>query len=135
MTVRLINPHNVSFAGESLPGCCEARVLVRPTRVRRGRDDGKRFDSHVEVNAPIYVIEIDCLDVLAATGVTPGQSGALSFTVDEADGSGSISVSAANAVMIGQRTRFRNQADGLSVTTLRFECRSASGSSAPVSIS
>ena len=135
MTVRLVNPHNVSFAGEDLPGCREARLLVRPAQIRREHSDGKRFEDHVEVNAPIYVIEIDCLDVPAATDVTPGQSGALSFTVDEADGSGSISVSASSTIMVAQRTRFRNQADGLSVTTLRFECRSISGTSVPVSIS
>ncbi len=135
MTVRLVNPHSVSFAGENLPGCREARLLVKPAGVRREHDDGKRFDSHVEVNTPIYVIEIDCLDVPAATDVTPGQSGALSFTVDETDGSGSISVSASSAVMVAQRTRFRNQADGLSVTTLCLECRSISGTSVPVSIS
>ena len=135
MTVRLVNPHEVSFAGGSLPGCREARLLVNPAKVREGRDDGDRFDSAIEVETPRHVIEIDCEDVPAATGLSVGQSGALSFTVDKADGSGSVSVSAANAVLVRQETRFRNHADGLSVTTLRFECRSSSGSSIPVSIS
>ena len=134
MTVRLINPQEVTFKGESLPGCREARLLVRPTRVERGRNDGDRYDNAVEVRSPATVIEVDCLDVPTAAGLTVGESGSLSFTVEKADGSGSVSVSASSAALVGQRTRFRNETDGFSVTTLRFACRSATGNSAPVSI-
>lgn len=135
MTTRLINPHDVTFKGESLPGCREARLLVRPAHVERGRNDGDRYDSAVEVRGPGYVIELDCLDVPTAAALTPGESGTLSFTVEKANGSGSVGVSAPSAVLVGQKTRFRNETDGYSVTTLTFACRSATGTSAPVSIS
>jgi hypothetical protein len=108
---------------------------VKPKGVRSACGDGERFESSVEVEPASYVIEMDCEEVSAAWGVQPGQSGVLSFTVDKADGSGTVSVSAANAVAAGQRTRFRNEAKGLSVTTLRFVCRSGTGNSSPVSIS
>ena len=135
MTVRLINPHEVSFGEADLPGCSEARLVVRPLRVRRNRNDGDRYESYVEVEGRRYVIEVDCQDVPAATSLTTGQEDSLSFAADKADGSGSVSVTAANAVLVRQQTHFRNEAKGLSMTTLEFECRSSSGSSVPVSIS
>ena len=91
--------------------------------------------SHVEVETPSYAIEIDCEDVSAAMGVTAGSSGALSFAVEKADVSGTMSVSAANAVVTGQKTRFRNEAEGLSVTTVKFLCRSTTGNTPPISVS
>jgi len=135
VTVRLINPHEVTFAGSALPGCREARLIVKPGDLREERGDGECYDSHVEVEHPSTILEIDCEDVEAAVQVTPGTSGALSFTVEKADGSGTVSVSAGSAVAAGHSTRFRNEAEGVSVTTLRFVCRSASGVSKPVSIS
>ena len=135
MTVRLINPQGVSFAGKSLPGCREARLTVKPRGLRTERGDEERYSSYVEVESTRYEMEIDCEDVGAAVAVSPGESGALSFAVEKADGSGTVGVSAGNAVAAGHRTRFRNGAEGVSVTTLRFVCRSGSGSTEPVSIS
>jgi len=135
VAVRLVNPHEVSFGGTSIPGCREARLGVRALRVERGGDDGDRYESYVEVDTPRYVIEVDCVDVPAAVGLVVGASGSLSFTVEKADGSGTMTVSAGSAVLAGQKTRFQNEAEGVSVTTLKFVCRSSSGSSAPVSMS
>jgi len=130
----MVNPHDVSFGGKALPGCREARLTVKPRGMQGSSGDGERFERYVEMGPASYVMEIDCEDVNASTTVTPGESGTLSFAVDKADGSGTVNVSALNAVAAGHRTRFRNEAEGLSVTTLRFVCRSGSGNSEPVTI-
>ena len=133
VTVRMVNPHEVSFAGEGLSGCREARLTVRPRRVRGSAGDGQRYETHVEVEGPRHVIEIDSEDAGAAK-VGLGDRGALSFEVEKADGSGTVSVSAGNAVVVGQKTRFLNETEGVSVTTVRFLCQLGWDGSEPVSI-
>ena len=135
MIVRMMNPGEVSFAGHTLAGCREARLVVGSRGLAGDCGDDERFESYVEVRTPRYVMEVDCEDVCAAVALTPGDSGALSFTVEKADGSGTVRVSAVNAVAIGHKTRFRNEAEGVSVTTVRFLCRSGTGTTEPVSIS
>ena len=134
MTVRLVNPQDVSFAGTSLPGCREVRLITAARGLRWDAGDGEIHESHVEASRPRHFVEIVCEDVVSALGVTAGARGALSFKVAQADGSGTVSVSTASAVATGGRTRFRNEAAGVSVTTLRFVCRSVDGVSSPISI-
>ena len=135
MSVRFVNPHNVSHGAASIAKCREAKVSSRCAEVRQLIGDDAVFPEAAAGFEPHGEIEIVTEDVAAALSIVPGTKATLTFDVGDGEGGGDKTVTGVNAVYLGPAEDFGEPKAGPGVATMHFVCWSSTGSSNPISMS
>ena len=135
MSVRFLNPHNVSHGAASIAKCREATVRSRCAEVRELIGDDAVFPQAAAGLAPHCDVEIVTEDVSAALSIVPGTKATLSFDVADAEGGDDKTVTALNAVYLGPSEEFAGAKKGPALAMMHFVCWSSTGSTNPISMS
>ncbi|HUW57948.1 MAG TPA: hypothetical protein VMZ92_15005 [Planctomycetota bacterium] len=134
MSVRFLNPHNVSHGEESISKCRQASVRSRFTEVRTLFGDASPFPERSAGFQPVCEIDVVTEDVVKALSIAPGTTAALSFDVADAEGGDDKTVTGANAVYMGPVEDVGRDKSGPATATMHFVCYSSDGSTNPISI-
>ena len=81
MSIRFLNPHNVTHGETSIAKCREASVSNRLSDVRRLAGDAERYPATTVGFQPASEISIVTEDVAQALSIAPGTQATLSFDV------------------------------------------------------
>ena len=135
MSVRFLNPHNVTHGTKAITKCREVSVGARLGEVKDLFGDGEAFAKHAAGFRPACEVTLVTEDVAAALSIAPGTAAALTFDVADAEGGSDKTVTASNAVCMGPTEDFGGGKFGPGSANLRFLCTSPDGSTNPISIS
>ncbi|HUU42666.1 MAG TPA: hypothetical protein VMX57_02745 [Planctomycetota bacterium] len=134
MSIRFLNPHNVTHGEAGIAKCREASVRSRAGDVRRLSADAKPFPVRTVALQPVSEITLVTEDVVQALAIAPGTTATLSFDVSAADGSADKTVTATNAVYLGPAEDLGGAKSGPGVASMQFVCHSSDGNTNPISI-
>jgi hypothetical protein len=132
MSVRFLNPKNVTHGTQVIAKVREVRVESRMTDVRRYFGDGSAFAKLAAAFRPAVEIELVCEDAGAALAISPGATATLSFQVVDAETGATKTVAATNATYVGPSGHFGGPKQGPAVATMPFACWSSTGAN-PIS--
>ncbi len=133
MSMRFLNPKNVTHGAQAIAKVREVRVEARMTDVRRYFGDGAAFAKRAAAFRPAVEIAVVTEDVTQALSISPGATAALSFQVVDAETGATKTIGAANATYVGPSEEFAGAKSGPGVATMPFACWSASGGN-PITI-
>ncbi len=133
MSVRFLNPKNVTFGAQAIAKVSEARVDARATEVRQYFGDGSPYPKRTAAFQPAVEITLVAEDVTQALALSPGATAALSFQVTDAETGATKTISAATATYVGPSGDFGGSKRGPATATLPFACWSMSGGN-PITI-
>ena len=134
MSIRFLNPHNVSHGETTIAACREASVRNRLTDVRRLAGDASAFPERAVGFQPASEITLTTEDVETALTIAPGTTATLRFDAAAADGSSDKTVTATNAVYLGPAEDLGDVKSGPGVARMQFVCYSSDGSTNPISV-
>ena len=134
MSVRFLNPHNVTHGVNAIANCREVSVSNRLADVRRLVGDANVFPERVAGFQPASEVTLVTEDVAQALSIAPGTSATLSFDVKAADGGADKTVTGVNAVYLGPVENMGDAKFGPGVATMQFVCYSSDGTTNPISI-
>lgn len=134
MSVRFLNPHNVSHGETSISKCREASVQSRFAEVKNLFGDGSAYPERSAGFQPVCEIDIVTEDIVQALSIAPGTSASLSFDVADAEGGSDKTITGANAVYMGPVENLGDVKSGPGTATMHFVCYSSDGSTNPISI-
>jgi len=134
MSVRFLNPHDVTHGSQGIANCRLARIRVRFTEVKSLFGDAKAFAMRAAGFEPVAEIEIVTEDVVKAASIAPGTCATLVFHAADAQGGTDKTVTGANAVYMGPAEEMGEAKSGAGTATMRFVCWYTNGSSNPISI-
>jgi len=134
MSVKFLNPHNVTHGAESIERCRQALLRARFAEVRNLFGDGAPFPRRAAGFEPVSEIDIVTEDIVKAISIAPGTCATLSFHVADAEGGSDKTVTGANAVYLGPVEEVGEAKSGPAVATMHFVCWSSNGSTNPISI-
>lgn len=121
----------VTFGQTALPLPMSVRV-TRQAETSALAGDSDAFATSIQLGAPAIVVELRIRGTATAEALSPGQQGALCFTVMPAGGSGAArSVTVAGAVLHSVELAYDQSA--MAVATLRFVAEAAGANSDPFS--
>ena len=101
MSVRFLNPHNVTHGSNAIAKCREASIRARFSEVKHLFGDGSAFAKRAAGFRPGCELSLVTEDVARALSTAPGTTATLSFNVADAEGGADKTVTAANAVYLG----------------------------------
>ena len=134
MSVKFLNPHNVSHGEETIAKCRQATIRTRFARVKELFGDGGAYPERAVGLEPSSEITIVTEDIVKAAAIAPGTTASLSFDVADAEGGNDKTVTGANAVYLGPVEELGEAKSGAASATMQFVCWSSDGSSNPISI-
>lgn len=134
MSVKLLNPHNVSHGEQMIAACRQASIRVRFAEVRNLFGDAAAFPKRTAGFQPVCEVDLVTEDVVMALSIAPGTTAALSFDVADAEGGSDKTITGANAVYMGPADEVGDQKAGPGTAMMQFVCYSSDGSSNPISI-
>jgi len=134
MSIRFLDPHNVTHGETSIAQCRQASVNNRLSDVRRLAGDAEAFPTRAVGLQPASEVTIVTEDVAQALSIAPGTTATLSFDVKAADGGDDKTVTASNAVYLGPSEDLSGAKSGPGIATMQFVCASSDGSTNPISI-
>lgn len=134
MSIRFLNPHNVTHGETTIAKCREASVSNRMSDVRRLAGDAEAYPTRAVGFQPASEISIVTEDVAQALSIAPGTKATLSFDVKAGDGGDDKTVTATNALYLGPAEDLGDAKSGPGVATMQFTCYSSDGSTNPISI-
>lgn len=133
MSVRYLNPKNVTFAGQPIAKVREVRVESRMSEVRRYFGDGAAQAKHVAMFRPVVDVTVSTEDATQPLSLTPGLTAALSFQVVDAETGAVKTITAAYASYVGPSQEFGGVKAGPGVATMPFACWNPAGGN-PISV-
>ena len=134
MSIRFLDPHNVTHGETSIAKCREATVNNRLSDVRRLAGDAEKYPTTTVGFQPAGEISIVTEDVAQALSIAPGTQATLSFDVKADDGGSDKTVTATGALYLGPAENLGTAKAGPGVATMQFVCASSDGSTNPISI-
>ena len=103
MSVRFLNPHDVTHGSQGIANCRQARIQARFAEVKSLFGDAKAFPMRAAGFEPVAEIDLVTEDVVKALSIAPGTCATLSFHVADAQGGTDKTITGANAVYMGPR--------------------------------
>ena len=134
MSVRFLNPHDVSHGQEAISKCREASISSRFTEVRTLFGDASPYPQRSAGFQPVCEIDIVTEDIVKALSIAPGTTASLSFDIADAEGGNDKTVTGTNAVYMGPVEDVGKAKSGPATATMHFVCYSSDGSTNPISI-
>ena len=134
MSVRFLNPHNVSHGQEGISKCREASISSRFTEVKTLFGDASPYPERSAGFQPVCEIDIVTEDIVEALSIAPGTTASLSFDVADAEGAGDKTVTGTNAVYMGPVEGLSGAKSGPGAATMHLVCYSSDGLTYPISI-
>jgi len=134
MSVKFLNPHNVTHGSASIAKCRRALIRARFAEVRHLFGDGAAFPRRAAGFEPVCEIDIVTEDIVKALSIAPGTCGSLSFDVADAEGGADKTVTGADAVYMGPVEEMGEVKSGPAVATMHFVCWSSNGTTHPIGI-
>ena len=134
MSIRFLNPHNVSHGGVSIAKCREVTLSNRASDVRSLFGDGSCYAERVAPFRVVCEIHVVTEDVITALAITPGADASFSFNMADAEGGDDRTINGSHAVYAGPVEKIEKGKPGPGLATMRFVCRSSNGSDNPITI-
>ena len=133
MSVRYLNPKNVTHGTQSIAKVREVRVDARATEVRRWFGDGAANAKLAAAFQPAVEVSVVTEDAAQALSIAPGATATLSFQVSDAETGATKTIAAACATYVGPSEGFGGPRSGPAVATMPFACWSTTGAN-PISV-
>jgi|GEM_PF-3524051 hypothetical protein len=134
MSVRFLNPHDVTHGSQGIANCRQARIQARFAEVKSLFGDAKAFPMRAAGFEPVAEIDLVTEDVVKALSIAPGTCATLSFHVADAQGGTDKTITGANAVYMGPVEEMGEAKSGAGTATMHFVCWSTTGGTNPISI-
>lgn len=122
MSVRFLNPKNVTHGGQAIAKVREVRVDARMTDVRRYFGDGAVYPKYTAAFRPTVDVTVVTEDTSRPFSLTPGVTSALSFQVADAETGATKTITAVAATYVGPSGEFGGPKSGPGVATMPFAC-------------
>ncbi len=134
MSVRFLNPRNVTHGGQPIAKVREVRVDARMADVRRYFGDGAAWPKHAAAFRPTVDVTVVTEDATRPLTLSPGLTAELRFEVTDAETGATKTITAVAATYVGPSEEFGGPKSGPAVATMPFACWNPTGGN-PISIS
>ncbi len=134
MSVRFLNPKNVTHAGQPIAKVREVRIDARMTDVRRYYGDGAAYPKHTAAFLPTVDITVVTEDAMRPFTLVAGLTAELRFEVIDAETGATKTITAVAATYVGPSEEFGGPKSGPAVATMPFACWNPAGGN-PITIS